>query len=122
MGRLVLITGLPNAGKTTYSARFEHVYHRDDFRKEHIDLWEIIQQDDVVIEGLFGKADLRRRIVERAAKPCTCIWLDTSLDVCLSRENRGRGLGLTRYHYKVFEPPTYDEGWDEIIRITPEGR
>ena len=121
MGRLTIICGIPNAGKTTYSERFENVYHADNFRRDGVDLWEIINQNGVVIEGIFGNAETRRRIVKRAGKPCTCIWLNTTLEECLKRENRGRGLGLIRYHHRIFEPPTYEEGWDEIIVIAEQG-
>lgn len=117
MGRVTLICGTPNAGKTTYSARFENAFHYDDMRKQGIRIKDVLKADDVVVEGLFETAEARRRLVRMASRPCTCIWLNTPLDVCLKRENRGRGLGMIRHHHSIFEPPTYEEGWDEIIII-----
>ena len=115
MGGLTLIIGLPNAGKTTYSARFDNAYHRDGMTQEV--LTEVIQKDGVVIEGLFERREERKRILVMAARPCRCIWIDTPIDVCMKRETRGRKGGFFAFHNHLFEPPTLDEGWDEIIIV-----
>ena len=117
MGLMTVICGLPNAGKTTYSSRFENVYHHDDMRKQGVKIQDIINQEDVVIEGLFETANARKRILELTDAYSVLIWLDTSLDECIRRENRGRSIAMLKKHHARFEPPTYAEGWDEIIII-----
>ena len=47
-----------------------------------------------------------------------CIWLNTSKEIVLKRMAKD-GIPVSRYHFD-FEPPTYDEGWDEIIIIQEE--
>lgn len=114
---VILIIGSPNAGKTTLSARFGDTYHGDDLRKQGIDLWDIIKQDGVVIEGIFNNAEVRRRILETCSRPAVCIFLDITFEECLRRENRGRREWYLRMLYDRIEPPTMAEGWDELIVI-----
>lgn len=114
---MTLIIGLPNAGKTTYSAQFENAYHADDFRDNGIDLWELVKQDGVIIEGLFDTARVRKKLVEVASRPCVCYWLDVPVEECIRREMRGRKPWFFYMHNEQFQPPTYEEGWDEIIVI-----
>ena len=121
---MTLICGIPNAGKTTYSQRFEYVVHMDDVAiKGHpmSRICEIISnaEEDVCVEGVFISRLQRKQLVD-ACKPewkKMCIWLDTPLEECLRRENRGRREGLVRNCYACMQPPTYSEGWDEIIVI-----
>lgn len=114
---MLLITGLPNAGKTTYSKRYENVIHGDDMKAEGIDLWEAVTREGVVIEGLFPRAETRRRMLNICSRPAVCVFLDISFEECLKREDRGRKEWYLRLHYDWLEPPTMDEGWDEIIVI-----
>lgn len=120
---IVLIIGLPNAGKTTYSERFENVLHLDDFPpSKFLNCNEAVRKavDDVVVEGIYNLRCRRERLLEayQGNGRKVCIWIDTPADVCVGRENRGRHEQVVRAH--LFQPPTYDEGWDEIIRITAE--
>lgn len=117
---MILIVGLPNAGKTTFSRRFENAYHGDDLRKQKIDLWELIKADGVVLEGIYPRPGLRRKMVEQASRPCVCYWIDITLEESIRREKRGRKDWFLEMHDREFEPPTLDEGWDSIIRITAE--
>lgn len=118
---MILITGLPNAGKTTFSARFENAYHGDDLRRQGINLWDIIKEDGVVLEGIYNRADLRQKMLRTASRPCVCYWLDITVQEAIRRETRGRKPWFFEMHNNDFQPPTMDEGWDEIIRITAEG-
>ena len=122
---MVLICGLPNAGKTTLSERYADVIHYDDIvvekRKQPLHaLCEMITKasDDVCIEGVFLRAR-ERSIIAQAKDGCrkTCIWLKTPLEECVRRENRNRATCLIKSCSDLFEPPTYSEGWDEIIEI-----
>lgn len=125
---MLLICGLPNAGKTTYSARFDNVLHLDEFIGNPSKYKACIEAAknasfDIIIEGLFTERKKRTDLFEAIKdKPGerVCIWIDTPADECIRRENRGRHPSVVEHHARIFEPPTYDEGWDEIIRITAE--
>lgn len=129
---MVLIVGIPNSGKTTYSHHFDNVIHFD--KIPHINPNEQYQKcnalaaqadGNVVVEGVYNSQ--RRRVefleaVKHKEGKKVCIWLDTPLEVCLEREQnfRKRPLEMVLQHAKRFEPPTLDEGWDEIIIIRGE--
>lgn len=120
--KLILICGIPNSGKTTYSQKFHNVIHLDEVQpinQSHIaKVCEIISQcnKDIVIEGVCIDAYYRQQILN-AAKHYDikkCIWLNTPLEICLQRENRNRALFIIKNCYKMFKPPIITEGWDEI--------
>lgn len=121
---MTLICGIPNAGKTTYSQRFDNVVHMDEVatnRKHFPKITEIIANstEDVCVEGVFISKHQRKELVS-ACRPewkKTCIWLATPLEECLRRENRGRKAALMENCHAAMQPPTYSEGWDEIIII-----
>ena len=122
---LTLITGIPNAGKTTYSEQFDNVIHLDDVpcRKGHGHIRTVCEMlqgttEDVCVEGVFLIAHYRKMLVRAVGDmPKRCIWLDTPLDECIRREDRHRNTCIVKNSQAVFQPPTYDEGWDEIIVV-----
>ena len=124
---MVLICGIPNAGKTTFSKKYENVIHVDDFakiRKERGDkkltLGDFVAEasEDICVEGVMWRKANRESLVKRCGKKRkVCIWLDTPLEICIERETRGRSRVFFEHEYAHFEPPTYSEGWDEIIII-----
>lgn len=117
---MYLICGLPNAGKTTYSTLFETVLHYDDIsRLSKAERNRIYQQTDVeCIEGIYNTRQSRENILENTNQGRNiCIWIDTAEDECTRRENRGRPSTIVEHHAKIFEPPTLEEGWDEIIIV-----
>ena len=120
---MVLICGIPNAGKTTFSGRFQNVIHYDHLRmtsRDRIDyILRAASDPKVCVDGVFGKRKLRERIAAIAGDK-VCIWLDTPVEVCLEREQnyRKRPEGLVLRYARMFEPPTLEEGWDVIMRIT----
>ena len=120
---MTLIMGHPNAGKTTYSSRFSNVLHLDDFPfSKFLNCNEAVRRSDgnVVVEGIYNLRCRRIKLLEAVAgKSChnVCIWIDTPIEECLSRESRGRDERTVR---GPLQPPTLDEGWDEIICITKE--
>ena len=113
---LTLICGLPNAGKTTNSQRFPNTIHSDDCKSMDEVLALVSENDgDVCVEGMFFNRLSRKRLLGSYNGSGTkCILIDTPLDICLEREDRGRLLPMIRNCADMFEPPTYDEGWDEI--------
>ena len=120
---LTLICGIPNAGKTTYSSRYENVIHMDEVipKKRGLAYEEVCDMishnDDVCVEGVFVAARTRRKLCEAHDGKKVCIWLNTPIEECIAREDRGRGTGIIRSCADFFEEPTLDEGWDEIIII-----
>lgn len=114
---LTLICGIPNAGKTTYSQKFNNVIHFDDVQKTSVVCEMVAKEDDVCVEGAFLDSRRRRKIAEAYKGKKVCIWLNTPLAECIARENRGRQNGLFRICADGFDPPTYYEGWDEIVII-----
>ena len=115
-----LICGRSRAGKTTYSKQFDNVIHLD-FCSTYPSKYESAlkkvekQQGDVIIEGIYNTAERRTALLEsyKGDGKRVCIWLDTPLDIIESRFFNSKAYKLPH----PFEPPTYSEGWDEIIII-----
>lgn len=124
MMQMILICGLPNAGKTTYSARYDNVVHLDDFLKDG-SVYPLCQKalsemtGDVCVEGIYGRKQQRISLIQSCEKQPykICIWLKTPLHVCLERSKTARSRSIVMAHYNRFQPPTLDEGWDEIIIV-----
>lgn len=110
-----MICGIPNAGKTTFSRRYEGVLHQDDIGtvRNVVDAIEEVE-GDVVVEGYFGSAGERRRVLESRKGHSRCIFLDIPVEESIRREDRGRHPQVLRNAARFFEPPSYEEGWDEI--------
>lgn len=117
-----LICGLPNAGKTTYSLRYPKAIHMDEVRQRRKAVEMVKSADDICIEGVFPFSDSRKEFVEAYIHGGRkiCVWLDTPFDECIKRENRNRSHIIIENCREYFEPPTLDEGWDEIIIIRGE--
>lgn len=119
---LTLICGLPNAGKTTYSRRFDNPLHLDEIGTADNVITKMKQIDgDIVVEGFFGTSASRRKIRSAYSGEAVCIFLDISVDESIKRENRNRHPNILRNASKYFEPPTCEEGWNEI-RIIRGGK
>lgn len=120
---ITLICGLPNAGKTTFSNRYENVVHFDECPMPRHEIFQKIVAEatgDVYAEGVCNSKSSRGMLlnsIKNKNEKKVCIWIDTPLEVCLKREEsfRGRPLDMVINHSRRFEPPTIDEGWDEII-------
>ena len=118
---LTLICGLPNAGKTTYSKQYGDVLHQDDIGTTTNCVKAIEQiNGDVVIEGFFGTQEARSRVRSAHKGKAKCIFLDISTEESIRRENRNRHPQILKNASRFFEPPSYSEGWDEIIVIGEE--
>lgn len=120
---LVLICGLPNAGKTTYSQRYANVIHLDDYsvpRVAHCNKAIEKAGDDIVVEGIYNTRCDREELLEayRGQGKKTCIWLATPAEECIRRENRGRPQQVVLNQQKRFEEPSLSEGWDEIVVVS----
>ena len=111
----ILLCGLPRAGKTTYSKKYDSSYqivHTDMCGMHQTKIYVAQTKGDIVVDGVYKgakeRADLCRTYSGNYKK---CIWLNTSKKVRMKRANYSRHCDYP------FEPPTYDEGWDEIIII-----
>lgn len=115
---LILICGIPNSGKTTFSELFKNVIHLD---CTYFKLYEIIERNDnnLIIEGCFETKLSRKKLLSKIKSNKICIYLKTDLWVCLDRElnYRKRGSKLVMHYYEKFEEPELEEGWDIIITI-----
>lgn len=129
---LYLFCGTPGSGKTTLSKQMAEQYdaERISFDERHYlrhtDMIPPIVEaltdgKSVVADSVFTHAKQRTAILD-AVKDISCrkilIHMDTSLEECLrrnaNRENRLLDF-VVESIYQSFEPPTLDEGWDEIL-------
>ena len=115
---LTMICGLPNAGKTSLASKYDNVLHQDEIGTIDRIISAINQmQGDVIIEGYFGRTDERQKIISSYKGKAKCVFINITVDESISRENRNRHPQMLRNAERFFEPPTYEEGWDEIIVI-----
>ena len=115
---LILICGLPNAGKTTYSKQFDKVLHLDDFPpNKFLNCNEAVRKarGDVVVEGIYNIRCRREKLLEACKRhdKKVCIWINTPLETCLARGRED----IVRRGAMMFQPPSTAEGWDEVIVI-----
>lgn len=114
-----LICGRSRAGKTTYSQQFDDVVHLDDYGSNCYErVAEVVAQKqcDVVVDGVYNTSERRTTLLcaYHGGGEKTCIWLDTPHEVIESRFFwRWKPIDMPQ----LFEPPTLDEGWDEIVII-----
>lgn len=123
---VTLICGIPNSGKSTYGINYDSVIHFDDIpHKNPSEQFATCNQlvsksrESICVEGLYNNRRRRTEFIEAVKhkqEQKVCIWLDTPVEVCLEREHnyRHRPDSIVLHHAKIFEPPTYSEGWDEI--------
>ena len=111
-----MVCGLPNAGKTTYSKRFQNVVHYDDYAHLPKAERDSIFRAASCVEGIFNSRRGRMSVLD--GRSGTCIWIDTPAEVCASRGNDT----TVWCHAAMFEPPTYDEGWSDIWIVRNDER
>lgn len=119
---LTLICGVGRAGKTTYSKHFKNVIHLDNYfppskRYEFVNKkLQNIEDNDIVVEGIYNTSQLRIKLLNSyQGINKKCIWLNTSKDLVQERLKKIY-IPLFKEHM-FFEPPLYNQGWDEIIII-----
>ena len=107
---------MPRAGKTTLSSKYKcKVFHRDYIQPSQI-VRSLNDFEDFVVEGVFANAYERKKIINGYnGNYKKCIYLNIPLEIRKHREC------WTKYcEYFNFQEPTLEEGWDEIVIITPE--
>lgn len=115
---ILLICGVGRAGKSTYSSAFEDVIHFDLMGRiveRYRKINEIVShKDNAVIEGIYNRKEYRIELLKAyKGNNKICIWLNTPKSVVLERMVKD-SIPVTQEHF-YFEPPTYAEGWDEIV-------
>lgn len=114
---LTLICGWSRAGKTTYSKRYScRVIHFDNVLSyDRIISAVSRERGDVVVDGIYDDPKRRKELRSAYKGKAACIFIDTPYAVRRQR---------TQFppRDQMFNEPTYDEGWDNIIRIGPEGK
>ena len=113
---LTLICGLPRVGKTTYAIQFPDVIHLDTSGGYQGVLRRLQHKDgDLIVEGVYHLQGQRERLIKAYnGESFKCIWLDTPHEIRKARK------GWDKFCDLPFEPPTFSEGWDEIIIIRGE--
>ena len=116
---LILICGLPRAGKTTLSKAFENdftVIHLDSCGTYRLNRYLHVNakagtDENIVVDGVYNRACQRIALLRAYKGDYTkCIWMDTPTERKKTRDGYSARCELE------FEPPTYDEGWNEIER------
>lgn len=128
------LCGCAGSGKTTLSKLISSKYNA---RRLSFDEMHCLQYTDliphikkalksnksVVVDGVCGARNQRCELLQAIKDiPCKKIlfYVDKPLETCLAQNaQREHPLsdGMIRGIYHTFEPPTLNEGWDEIITI-----
>ena len=101
---ITLICGLPRAGKTTYSERYDNVIHLDTSGAYHGVIQRIKHRDnDIIVEGVYSKITERKALLQAyKGIGSKCIWLNTPDEIRRLRP------GWDKWCDKPFEPPTLE--------------
>lgn len=108
--------------KTTFSKCYDNVIHLDAYGLAPKSYPRVIDKvrkadGDVIVEGIYNTAEIRMELLKAytGGGEKMCIWIDTPLDIIESRFHpKFRPKNLPH----PFEPPSFSEGWDKIVRIT----
>ena len=129
---ITVLCGIPASGKTTISKKIAEKQNTIRFSFDEIGclqhnelipcVIEALQSGkNVVVDSVYTRASWRKDILE-AIKNIDCqrilIYMDTPLEECIRRNSqRPNQLPdfMVRDIYNSIEPPTLDEGWDEIL-------
>ena len=138
MVTLYVMCGVPGSGKTTMSKQMEKEYDLKRFSFDEMQCFrleefvrpaiDVLQEGkNVVLDSTNLRINVRKKILQSIADvPCkkVAIYMNTSLNECLQR-NANREVRLQDFviesTYRSLQPPTLDEGWDEIIVINNDG-
>lgn len=136
---LYVLCGIPASGKTTLSKQLSSQYNAklycyDEFIKlykkhdRHEYLYNLIANDlavghNIVLDDLHTRFEWRKTLLD-AIKDIPCkkilIIMTTPLEECIRRNAQRQGSSrlpeFIIYHLnKEYQPPSLDEGWDEIL-------
>ena len=134
MQTLYVMCGVPASGKTTFSKQLAETYGLTRFSYDEMrcfDLRDLMKPtikaleegQNVIVDNVNNRISGRKQILNYVLD-ISCkkilIFMDTSLEECIKR-NSFRQYPLPDYFingiHHALQPPTLDEGWDEIIVI-----
>ena len=115
---ITLICGLSRAGKTTYSQKYQDtkIIHLDNYGS-YQRVRDIVKyiDTDVVVDGIYWNAEDRKQLIRAySGNGAKCVWIDTPKEIRQTRK------GYRKWSEHRFDPPTVDEGWNEILIIRQE--
>ena len=142
--KLYIMCGLPDSGKTTKAAALAEetgatvishdAYYKTVIRPSDVVTREMLERvtenaladvkthlengEDVIYDAVNTKAKNRRAVLEKCMVEgvyTVCVYIATPLEVCESR-----GGMWSRVFAQSFEPPTPDEGFDELLILAGE--
>lgn len=147
--RLICLVGIPGSGKTTYASEYiskyggvhlssdlirKELYGDESIQGDPADVFSLMQKraiehlnngDTVIYDATNITRKDRASIIYACPKfvhiEAHVIW--SSIETCIERDtsrNRTVGKAVIDKMLKRFQPPFYDEGFDEIKIIIPE--
>lgn len=132
---------MPASGKTTLSKKFSSIYHAnlysyDEIRKDmffikqsEIKMMNLVKEallnnNNVIIDNVYITRESRMKLISELSDiQCekVLVVVQAPIEVCIERDKnrKSHNLGETiiRNHYNRYQPPSLDEGWDDIIFI-----
>jgi predicted kinase len=103
---MVLLCGLPGAGKSTWLSKFQ-------------------DPEVLYVDNTFATKDARQAYIalaQRAGKPIKLVWLQTPMEVCLARNAlRTPDRQVPQEAYEKMQaaltecPPSIEEGFQDVI-------
>lgn len=137
MVTLYAMCGVPGSGKTTQSkcmvqelglTRFSfdemRCFRLAEFMRPALEAMR--EGKSVILDTTNLRVNVRAKILQGVADiPCrkVAVYMDTPLEECI-RRNANRECCLPDFviesAHRSLQPPTLDEGWDEIMEVKPE--
>lgn len=132
MQTLYVMCGIPGSGKSTKSKQLAEEYNLTRFSFDEMGCYTTRQflrpvvaalqnGKDVIIDSTHLKTKSRKVIFQTIGDiSCRkiCVFMNTPFDECLrrnaNRDARVPDIAMETLNNSI-EPPTLDEGWDEII-------
>lgn len=132
MADFYVMCGVPGSGKTTHSKKmveerglerfsFDEMgcFRLEEFMRPALEA--IREGKSVILDSTNLRVNVRKKILQAVADiPCKkiAVYMDTPLDECI-RRNANRECRLQDFiiesTHRSLQPPTLDEGWDEIL-------
>lgn len=109
--RIVMVIGVQGAGKSTWTKK-----------------WTSVPSDIIYVDSTFATVSRRSRVIDiakTAGVQCSAIWVKVSLETALRRNKKRRADEVVpddavENVFRIFEPPSCDEGFHEIEIISDD--